>query len=73
MRSYNYSSDYNAFKEILKVEGIRGLYRAYGATVMSFGPFSALYFMFYENFKGLFVRNDPEAYLKRTSEGAPVK
>jgi hypothetical protein len=72
MRSYNYSSDYNAFREILKVEGIRGLYRAYGATVMSFGPFSALYFMFYEKFKGLFVRNDAEAYLKRTSEGAPV-
>lgn len=27
------------------------MYRAYGATVMSFGPFSALYFLFYEQLK----------------------
>ena len=27
------------------------MYRAYGATVMSFGPFSALYFLFYEKLK----------------------
>ena len=33
------------------MEGARGLYRAYGATVMSFGPFSALYFLFYEKLK----------------------
>ena len=32
---------------------------------MSFGPFSALYFMFYETFKGFFVANDAQAYLKR--------
>ena len=49
------------------------MYRAYGATVASFGPFSAFYFMFYEYFKGFFVKNDAEAYLKRTAEGAPVK
>ena len=29
--------------------------------------------MFYEYFKGLFVHNDPESYLKRTSDGAEVK
>ena len=40
-------------KQIVKVEGVRGLYRAYGATVMSFGPFSALYFLFYEKLKEL--------------------
>lgn len=28
-----------------------GLYRGYGATVMSFGPFSALYFVFYEQLR----------------------
>lgn len=39
----------------------------------SFGPFSALYFLFYEHLKGFFVDNDPQSYLKRTSEGAPVK
>lgn len=35
----------------MRTEGARGLYRAYGATVMSFGPFSALYFLFYEMLK----------------------
>lgn len=41
------------------------MYRAYGATVMSFGPFSALYFLFYENMKGLFVANDVSTYLSK--------
>ena len=44
------------------------MYRAYGATVMSFGPFSALYFLFYENLKGLLVQNDPLSYLARNKE-----
>ena len=44
---------------------MRGLYRAYGATVLSFGPFSAFYFLFYETFKGYFVDNDPQTYLKK--------
>jgi hypothetical protein len=47
----------------MKTEGAGGLYRAYGATVASFGPFSAFYFMFYEQFKGMLVKNDPESYL----------
>jgi hypothetical protein len=46
-------------------EGIKGLYRAYAATVFSFGPFSALYFMLYEHIKGLVVINDPAHYLKK--------
>ena len=32
-------------------EGYISLFRAYGATLMSFGPFSALYLMLYEQFK----------------------
>lgn len=73
LKSYEYSSDFNAFRQIIKTEGMRGLYRAYWATVASFGPFSALYFMFYEQIKGLFVSNDAQAYLNRTAEGAPIK
>ena len=41
----------DAIRQVMRTEGTRGLYRAYGATVMSFGPFSALYFLFYEKFK----------------------
>jgi hypothetical protein len=48
---FTYRSDRDAIKQILRTEGIRGLYRAYGATVLSFGPFSGLYFMFYEKIK----------------------
>jgi hypothetical protein len=29
--------------------------------------------MFYEHFKGMFVKNDPKSYLKRTSKGSPAK
>jgi len=48
LKTFNYKSDLDAIKQIAKVEGVRGMYKAYGATVLSFGPFSALYFMFYE-------------------------
>jgi len=57
----------------VKTEGVLGLYRAYGATVMSFGPFSAFYFMFYEKFKGLVVVNDPESYMKKINRESEVK
>mmetsp|Transcript_102135 Transcript_102135/g.141122 ORF Transcript_102135/g.141122 Transcript_102135/m.141122 type:complete len:80 (+) Transcript_102135:540-779(+) len=32
---------------------------------MSFGPFSAFYFVFYEQFKGLVVNNDAKSYLSK--------
>lgn len=65
LKSYNYKSDLDAFYQIITKEGIKGLYKAYGATVLSFGPLSALYFMLYEYFKGYFVRNDAKTYLQR--------
>lgn len=46
-----YSSASHAIRSIVQVEGVRGLYRGYGATIASFGPFSALYFTLYEQFK----------------------
>lgn len=46
-----YKSTMDAVSTIARAEGIRGIYRGYGATLMSFGPFSALYFTFYEEFK----------------------
>lgn len=47
----------------MSTEGIRGIYRGYGATIASFGPFSALYFMLYEQCKGAVMRH------RGTSEG----
>ena len=58
LRSFKYANDIDAIRQVMNTEGMRGLYRAYGATVLSFGPFSALYFLFYEKMKGLFVKND---------------
>lgn len=46
-----YTSANDAIRKILKGEGVRGIYRGYGATLASFGPFSALYFSFYEHLK----------------------
>jgi hypothetical protein len=68
LKTFNYTNDMDAFRTILKTERLRGLYKAYGATVMSFGPMSAFYFMFYEYFKGFFVRNDAKTYIQRVNK-----
>jgi len=48
-----YRDSWHGLTEIWKREGLSGIYRGYGATLASFGPFSALYFMVYEQFKAL--------------------
>jgi hypothetical protein len=49
--SIAYRSTIDAIITIAKTEGFRGIYRGYGATVASFGPYSALYLSLYEQFK----------------------
>lgn len=46
-----YNGSLDAFVKIMKYEGIQGIYKGYGATMLSYGPFSALYFLFYEEMK----------------------
>lgn len=46
-----YRGSWHALRSVTRAEGVRGLYRGYGATVSSFGPFSAFYLMFYERLK----------------------
>ena len=46
-----YRNSVDALRKIARTEGMFGLYKGYGATLLSFGPFSALYFMFYEESK----------------------
>ena len=43
-----YRGSLHALVTIFNEEGLRGIYKGYGATVFSYGPFSALYFFFYE-------------------------
>jgi len=49
--SYSYNTTYQAFKNILKVEGLRGLTSGLGPTLFRDVPFSGLYLMFYEHLK----------------------
>jgi len=46
-----YTNALHAVRQIVRNEGIRSLYRGYGATLTTFGPFSGLYFVFYEKLK----------------------
>lgn len=43
MQVTQYTGNLNAIVQISRQEGLRGIYKGYGATVASFGPFSALY------------------------------
>ena len=47
--SVGYKHSWDALRTICRVEGWTSLYRGYGVTLLSFGPFSALYFSFYES------------------------
>lgn len=46
-----YLGSFDAVKQIARSEGLSGLYKGYYVTLGSFGPFSALYFVFYERLK----------------------
>jgi len=56
-----YRGPLHAGRAILRHEGARGLYKGYAATLLSFGPFSALYFGFYAPLKELAAPKDASA------------
>jgi hypothetical protein len=47
-----YSNSMDALIKIGRQEGLAGIYKGYGATLFSYGPFSALYFLLYEEVTG---------------------
>lgn len=47
-----YNGSLDALIQICKNEGLRGIYKGYGATLLTYGPFSALYFFLYEEVLG---------------------
>lgn len=47
----SYLGSFHAMKQIMKTEGFSGIYKGYWATLASFGPYSAIYFVLYEKFK----------------------
>lgn len=55
-----YRGSWHCFKTILAEERLRGIYKGYGATLISFGPFSAIYFTVYENSKAILLGTDSD-------------
>ena len=49
----HYRSTLHAISSIARTEGFRGIYRGYGATLASFGPYSAFYLSIYDYLKHL--------------------
>ncbi|OMJ69273.1 hypothetical protein SteCoe_33044 [Stentor coeruleus] len=66
LQEYSYKNSREALTIISKNEGIKGIYKAYGATVASFGPFSAIYFTLYENFKAWTVGSRKDIGIKES-------
>jgi len=52
-----YGSSWSAVKRIVKTEGFRGMYRAYGIHQFVWAPFNGIYFTCYESAK-LYVKNN---------------
>lgn len=67
-----YKNTFDAVRQIAKSEGlIRGFYKGYSATLLSFGPFSAIYFALYEGLKPLAARlMNPTAATAAAGAGA---
>lgn len=66
-----YKGSWDAFKTILRAEHLSGIYKGYGATLASFGPFSAFYFVFYEQFKH-YARGNTTASTNTYREDIPL-
>ena len=57
-----YRGSYDALRTIVRSEGLRGIYKGYGATLLSYGPFSALYFLVYEEVSACIFISDLATY-----------
>lgn len=47
-QALQYTSTAQSLYHIIENEGLRGLYKGYGATLASYGPFACIYFSLYE-------------------------
>jgi len=50
-KTYHYSSTLDAIRQIRATEGLLALYRAYGATILSYAPFSGISLALYDKLK----------------------
>ena len=56
---YTYGGPMDALRQIWSTEGMRGLYRAYGATLIAFGPQTAINLSLYEQIDRLLWSRQP--------------
>src|SRR3990167_6841781 len=57
LKTYNYRNTLDAMRQISEREGLRSLYRAYGATILSFGPFTGISMATYDKLKDWLVKD----------------
>ena len=68
-----YHNARDAVRQIVRSgEGLGGLYRGYGATLASFGPFSALYFALYEWLKEGSIRSSSGSSCSSSTATTPA-
>ena len=53
---YQYNGTMDAIRQIYRSDGILGFYRAYGATLVAFGPQTAINLALYEQLEGFFMK-----------------
>ena len=51
LKTYKYKNTFDAIRQIFQKEGFFALYKAYGATVLSFGPYTGISMALYDKFK----------------------
>ncbi len=51
LNTYHYKGNRDAIQQILKTEGVRSMYRGYGATILAFGPFAGISLATYDKLK----------------------
>jgi hypothetical protein len=57
LSSVQYSGSMDAVKKIIQQDGIKGLFRGMGASILTYGPYVSLYFALYEQMK-IFAASD---------------
>jgi hypothetical protein len=64
-----YSGSLNALKQIIRHEGIKGLYRAYWMHQLTWAPFNGLYFAVYESTKNYISGTEKPSWQARIIGG----
>lgn len=54
LKSYHYKNSVDAIRQILRNEGIGSLYRGYGVTVLTFGPYVGISMASFDKLKSIF-------------------